>query len=126
MPLSKDLNHVLLIQSTRRKSWVLPKGGWESDETCEQAASREAWEEAGITIQIDYTLGSIEEKRPAKASKDKALYYFYQATVLEELDDWPERHKRERQWFTYSQAMEILATRPELQEAIERSTMNHL
>lgn len=127
VPLSEDLNYVLLIQSTRRKGWVLPKGGWESDETCEQAASREAWEEAGITVQIDYTLGTIDEKRPNKAAaKDRAVYYFYQATVLEQYDTWPEAHKRERKWFTYSQAMEQLSSRPELQEAIEKSTINRL
>ena len=124
VPLTPDANYVLLIQSTRRKGWVLPKGGWESDETCQDAAAREAWEEAGISIQIDYDLGNFDEKRPPKTSKERSRYYFFQATVLSELDDWPERHKRERQWFTYSQAVEALATRPELQEALERSTMN--
>lgn len=123
MPLSEDLNYVLLIQSTRRKGWVLPKGGWESDETCEQAAEREAWEEGGISVRVDYTLPSIKEKRAAKASKERAHYYFYQATVLEEYEEWPEKHKRERQWFTYSQAKQALESRPELQEALESSTI---
>ena len=126
VPLTADLNYVLLIQSTRRKGWVLPKGGWESDETCEEAASREAWEEAGISVQIDYVLQTIEEKRPPKGTKERAKYYFYQATVLEEYAEWPERHKRDRQWFTYSQAYEQLSSRPELQEALEQSTMNRL
>lgn len=123
VPLTADQNYVLLIQSTRRKGWVLPKGGWESDETCEEAAAREAWEEAGITVRVDYNLASIEEKRPPKSTKERAIYYFYQATVLEEFDDWPERHKRDRQWFTYSEAVKALETRPELQEALERSTI---
>lgn len=103
----------------------MPKGGWETDETCEEAASREAWEEAGITVQIDYNLGEIEELRPHKSTKekDKSRYNFFQGTVTRELDDWPERHKRERQWFTFSQANEALANRPELQEALRRSTM---
>ncbi|KAI9896387.1 hypothetical protein N3K66_008559 [Trichothecium roseum] len=126
VPLTADLNYVLLIQSTRRKGWVLPKGGWESDETSEEAASREAWEEAGISVQIDYDLQSIEEKRAPKGTKERAKYYFFQATVLEEYAEWPERHKRDRQWFTYSQAHEQLSSRPELQEALERSTMNRL
>ena len=82
---------------------------------------REAWEEAGITIQIDLDLGIIDEKRPPKTTKDRSQYSFYQATVLAEVDDWPERHKRERQWFTFAQAFEELATRPELQEALQRS-----
>jgi diphosphoinositol-polyphosphate diphosphatase len=126
VPLTADANYVLLIQSTRRKGWVLPKGGWETDETCQDAAAREAWEEAGISIQVDYDLGNFDEKRPHKTSKDKSRYYFFQATVLSELEDWPEKHKRERQWFTYSQAVEALANRPELQEALSRSSMNRL
>lgn len=116
---------MLLIQSTRRKGWVLPKGGWESDESCQESAVREAWEEAGISIQVDYDLGEIEEKRaPKSSSKDRSRYHFFQATVLSELEDWPERHKREREWFTYTQAIEALGSRPELQEALQRSTMN--
>lgn len=115
-----------MIQSTRRKGWVLPKGGWETDETCQEAATREAWEEAGITITIDLDLGAIDEKRPPKSTKDRSRYTFYQATVVSEVDDWPEKHKRERQWFTYSQALDALSTRPELQEALQRSTIKQL
>ncbi|KAK1988273.1 NUDIX domain-containing protein [Colletotrichum cereale] len=126
VPLTEDKRYVLLIQSTRRKGWVLPKGGWETDEECTEAAAREAWEEAGITIQIDYDLGDIVETRaPKHSSKDsaKALYRFYEATVTTQEDDWPERHKRERKWMTYEQATDALAARPELLEALTRCTM---
>ncbi|KAI5863456.1 NUDIX hydrolase domain-like protein [Durotheca rogersii] len=127
VPLSEDRAYVLLIQSTRRKGWVLPKGGWESDEECTEAAEREAWEEAGIVIRIDYDLGEVIDSRPPKKlSKDapKSLYRFYEATVLSEEKNWPEKHKRERQWFTYSKAREALSDRPELLQALELSTMN--
>lgn len=129
VPLSSDLQYVLLIQSDRRKGWVLPKGGWESDEECAEAAAREAWEEAGIIIQIDYDLGDIIESRPPKSSsksskkRDKALYRFYQATVLSEETEWPEKNKRERRWMTFIDAWEALKERPELQEALNRSGM---
>ena len=126
VPLTEDLNYVLLIQSTRRKGWVLPKGGWETDEECTEAAEREAWEEAGILIRIDYDLGEILDTRPPKHMSEEApqaLYHFYQATVISQADEWPEKHKRLRQWFTYVQAKEALCTRPELLEALERSTI---
>ncbi|KAI0837307.1 NUDIX hydrolase domain-like protein [Hypoxylon sp. FL0890] len=127
VPLTEDRLYVLLIQSTRRKGWVLPKGGWESDEECTEAAEREAWEEAGIVIRIDYDLGEVLDSRPPKKlSKDapKSLYRFYEATVLTEETNWPEKDKRERQWFTYSQAKEALSDRPELLQALELSTMH--
>ncbi|RYP55796.1 hypothetical protein DL771_012387 [Monosporascus sp. 5C6A] len=126
VPLTEDKRYVLLIQSTRRKGWVLPKGGWESDEECTEAAQREAWEEAGVTIRIDYDLQDIVDSRPPKKmSKDtpKSLFRFFEATVLTEEDEWPEKHKRERRWFTYAQAKEALTARPELLEALNRSTI---
>jgi len=126
VPLTADKNYVLLIQSTRRKGWVLPKGGWEIDEECTEAATREAWEEAGIIVRIDFDLGEIKDQRPPKKLKEKerSLYRFYEATVTSEEDDWPEKVKRERKWFSYAEAMDQLKERPELQTALERSTIN--
>jgi diphosphoinositol-polyphosphate diphosphatase len=151
VPLTEDKTYVMLIQSTRRKGWVLPKGGWETDEECHEAAAREAWEEAGILVQIDYDLGDIHETSPRKKSsatasssssssssknkdgkdgkesggkdKQRSLYRFYEVTVTSEEPDWPEREKRERKWFTFAEAKEMLKDRPELQMALERSTM---
>ncbi len=128
VPLSSDKQYVLLIQSDQRKGWVLPKGGWEIDEECTEAAEREAWEEAGILVQIDYDLGEIVESRPPKSSKSKrekerALYRFYEATVTSEETDWPEKSKRDRRWMVFVDAWEALKERPELQEALNRSTI---
>jgi diphosphoinositol-polyphosphate diphosphatase len=105
---------------------VLPKGGWESDETCLEAAQREAWEEAGIVCNVDYDLGQITETRTAKQIlKDapRSLYQFYQVTVIREEAEWPEKHKRNRQWATYAEAKEALKSRPELLQALERCTI---
>ncbi|KAK4221785.1 Diphosphoinositol polyphosphate phosphohydrolase aps1 [Podospora fimiseda] len=123
VPLTADKHYVMLIQSTRRKGWVLPKGGWESDENCDEAAAREAWEEAGIVVSIDYDLGEIKETNPRKKHKERSLYHFYEATVTSEESEWPEKEKRERKWFTFPEAREMLKDRPELQTALERSTM---
>ncbi|CAK7262539.1 hypothetical protein SEPCBS119000_000011 [Sporothrix epigloea] len=128
VPLTQDKRFVLLIQSDRRKGWVLPKGGWENDEDCQSAAQREAWEEAGIVVHIEYDLGDIIESRPPKApsmtkKRERALYRFYEGTVLSEENDWPEKSKRDRRWMTFADASEALKDRPELLEALERSTM---
>ncbi|KAL8493787.1 hypothetical protein ACS0TY_024814 [Phlomoides rotata] len=39
---------VLMINSTSGPGLLFPKGGWENDETAEEAAEREAVEEAGV------------------------------------------------------------------------------
>jgi 8-oxo-dGTP pyrophosphatase MutT (NUDIX family) len=39
---------VVLISSAKKK-WIVPKGGWEDDESAEQSAVREAYEEAGVS-----------------------------------------------------------------------------
>ncbi|KAK4540643.1 hypothetical protein LTR36_008974 [Oleoguttula mirabilis] len=129
VPLSPDGTQVLLVQSSARKGWVLPKGGWETDETQAEAACREAWEEAGIECNVEKDLGEIEERRTeAQIKKNgafapRALYRFYEVRVNEEKDSWPEKHKRNRQWMSYATAKDQLRDRPELLEALERSSI---
>jgi diphosphoinositol-polyphosphate diphosphatase len=127
VPLKADKSQVLLIQSTRRNGWVLPKGGWELDEpTASAAAQREAWEEAGIIVKVEKDLGHIADTRPTTAltkNAPKASYQFFEATVTEEKAEWPEKHKRNRQWYSYAQAIQIMDQRPELLEALKRSSI---
>ena len=118
---------MLLIQSTRRGGWVLPKGGWETDEgTAEEAACREAWEEAGIECKIQKDLGKIPDRRPASqltAQAPKAMFQFFEVSVEKEATKWPEQHKRGRQWMSYAEARVALAARPELLDALNRSSI---
>lgn len=126
VPLSADKTKVLLIQSTRRGGWVLPKGGWETDESIQEAACREAWEEAGIECTVQKDLGKIPDRRsPNQLTPDapRAMFQFFEVKVEKEANDWPEKHKRGRQWMAYQQAKQALAARPELGEALERSSM---
>lgn len=117
----------MLIQSSSRTNWVLPKGGWELDEaTAAAAACREAWEEGGIICKIEKDLGMIADLRPGNAvtkNAPKASYQFFEAIVTEEKSNWPEKHKRTRAWYTFAQATQLLATRPELLEALKRSSL---
>ncbi|KAL1978643.1 hypothetical protein VTN31DRAFT_1502 [Thermomyces dupontii] len=127
VPLSPDKTKVLMIQSAGSGGWVLPKGGWETDEaTAQQAAQREAWEEAGVVCTVQRDLGVIPDMRPpalVTAQAPKASYQFFEATVNREEAQWPEMHKRKRQWVTYAQAASALANRPELLEALNRSSL---
>lgn len=122
--LSEDKYYVLLVQSKGRNGWVLPKGGWETDEpTAQEAACREAWEEAGIVCKkIDYSLGVAKEMKSDNTVKSE--YHFFEATVERLEDQWPEMKKRNRVWMTFSQAEAALASRPELLEILKKCTMH--
>ena len=106
---------------------MLPKGGWELDEkTAEQAACREAWEEAGVVCVVSRDLGVIPDMRPCgllTAQAPKASYQFFEVAVEREEAEWPEMYKRKRQWVPYAQAATALANRPELLEALNRSSL---
>lgn len=107
---------------------MLPKGGWETDEgTAQEAACREAWEEAGIVCTVLKDLGTVPEMRAPEAltpTAPKAAYQFYEVRVDREAAEWPEKDKRGRQWMPYQQAKQALLTRPELLEALNRSSIS--
>jgi len=149
---SKDKQKVLVVESTQRKNhWVLPKGGFETDEDSpEDAALREAWEEAGITGRITKNLGEIQDPRlsanmiknntintgnptpptsamasPPKGLSHKSLFIFFEVDVDREEPRWPEMNKRMRRWLTFDEATKCFEKmgRPELLEAVKRSSI---
>lgn len=105
----------------------MPKGGWETDEgSAQDAACREAWEEAGIVCRVQSDLGSIPEMRKpdqVTAQAPKATYLFFDVVVEKEERQWPEMNKRARQWLSYPEAAAAFQDRPELLEALNRSSI---
>ncbi|CAM9596474.1 unnamed protein product [Discosporangium mesarthrocarpum] len=92
LPLLAD-GKVLLIRSRKRDEWILPKGGWELDETVEQAAAREAYEEAGVRGLVGQSLGTHE------LLSNGGKYCRMDAFVLhvsEVLEDWPESYRERK------------------------------
>ncbi|KAG6413690.1 hypothetical protein SASPL_126404 [Salvia splendens] len=84
-------------------------GGWENDETAEEAAEREAMEEAGVRGDLVHFLGCYSFK--SKTLQDEyspeglcraAMYALH---VKEELDSWPEKSHRQRSWLTVGEAI---------------------
>jgi 8-oxo-dGTP pyrophosphatase MutT (NUDIX family) len=47
VPILND-SRIILVSSSSGKGWLIPKGGWESDEELEEGAIRECFEEAGV------------------------------------------------------------------------------
>ncbi len=54
------------------------------------------------------------------------LFQFYEVTVLEEKEEWPEAHKRAKKWFEYEEAIAALNGRVELRDALERSSLGRI
>ena len=69
VPILKD-GRILLVSASRKAEWILPKGGWELDETMEESAVRESYEEAGILGTLGPKLSEIEyETRKSRKRK---------------------------------------------------------
>ncbi|KAL3534623.1 hypothetical protein ACH5RR_003084 [Cinchona calisaya] len=101
---------VLMINSASGPGLLFPKGGWENDETVEQAAIREAVEEAGVRGDLLHSLGEYEFK--SKTLQDESSpeglckATMFALLVKEELVSWPEQNVRERSWLTIPEAIE--------------------
>jgi ADP-ribose pyrophosphatase YjhB (NUDIX family) len=62
---------ILFVSASRKPEWILPKGGWEQDETMEESALREAYEEAGVLGTLGLALEPVQyETRKSKKRRN--------------------------------------------------------
>ncbi|CAI5742634.1 unnamed protein product [Peronospora destructor] len=114
-----NADELLLISSSKHQTqWILPKGGWENDESILESALREADEEAGIAGDIVGSLGSLDF---ASQQGNPCRFYGFRLQVTEVFQDWAE-NTRQRKWVSFDEARELLQHRPELVEMVSRAT----
>jgi 8-oxo-dGTP pyrophosphatase MutT (NUDIX family) len=108
---------ILLITSRQRRRWIVPKGLIEDDQSPQEAALAETYEEAGVrgTI-IGGSVGSYEYHKWGGTCR-VAVFLL---RVEEELPDWPESDYRDRKWVGLKQALEMIDN-PDLCRIIERA-----
>ncbi|CAN6483320.1 unnamed protein product [Victoria cruziana] len=100
---------VLMINSPSGPGLLFPKGGWENDEEMDEAARREALEEAGVRGDIMKLVGYYNFK--SKTHQDKlnpeglCKAVMFALLVKEELQSWPEQSIRERKWLSIPDAV---------------------
>jgi len=124
--LGADGVEVLLITSRGTGHWIVPKGGLMAGLTNAQAAAEEAWEEAGVRGVIGeaeagrFTHAKTQTGRPPLSCR----ILLYHLRVEEELEDWPEKGQRRRQWFGAAEAAATVRSK-ELAALILRLAAEH-
>jgi phosphohistidine phosphatase len=97
---------ILVILSSKKKHWVVPKGIWEPGLTARESAAKEALEEAGVEgIVADTAIGSYVYPKWG-ASCTVEVYPMEVTRVLPD-EEWEEAH-RGREWVSLKQAAEKL------------------
>ncbi|MCA9178488.1 MAG: NUDIX hydrolase [Planctomycetales bacterium] len=104
-----------LITSRRTCRWTFPKGGIQPGETAEQAALKEAWEEAGLRGEIVSGVLSTFRLRKKKQTLSVTALLMRVDTVA---DHWKESCERQRLWATAEEARQLLE-RPRLLQLLE-------
>ncbi|KAJ7975272.1 Nudix hydrolase mitochondrial-like [Quillaja saponaria] len=96
---------VLVISSQKVQAMLFPKGGWEIDETMEEAAKRESLEEAGVVGNVECRLGKWRYKSKSQGTVHEG--YMFPLLVKQQLELWPEMNTRKRRWMTVAEAKEV-------------------
>ncbi|XP_006647851.1 nudix hydrolase 21, chloroplastic [Oryza brachyantha] len=113
---------VLVITSQKGHGMMFPKGGWELDESMDEAARREALEEAGVRGETEPSLGCWYYK---SRRYDKTYEGFmFPLRVTDELHQWPEMASRKRTWATVQQVMDG-CQHGWMREALEQLVSRH-
>ena len=110
---------VLLITTRETGRWLIPKGWPEKDMAPHELAAHEALEEAGITGRISkQPIGSFDylKRFEGKAAKRCRIVVFG-LEVSSELEHWPEKAERQREWLRPAEAAERIE-HPQLADLI--------
>nr|XP_023899048.1 nudix hydrolase 16, mitochondrial-like [Quercus suber] len=119
---SEKIVEVLMINSTSGPGLLFTKGGWENDEAVQEAAVREAIEEAGVQGELMDFLGYY----PFKSKTHQDEFYpegsckaaMFALLVKEELESWPEQSTRNRTWLIVPEALDR-CWHPWMRDALE-------
>ncbi len=107
---AKTGREVLLISSSRGR-WILPKGWPIAGKNASQAALQEAWEEGGVRRgKVDATaLGAFDGyKRYDSGATVPCHTEVYSVRVTEMSKKYPEADRRERIWVAPDKAAEMV------------------
>ncbi|MGY6550050.1 MAG: NUDIX hydrolase [Roseinatronobacter sp.] len=106
---------VALVQTFERRRWVIPKGWPMKGKSLAEAATIEAWEEAGVRgVTHPAPIGAFTYTKFKKSGLPvRCRPQVFRIDVREVHDSYPEAQKRVRHWATVPEAI-ALVQNPEL------------
>ncbi|MDR3460934.1 MAG: NUDIX hydrolase [Beijerinckiaceae bacterium] len=111
---------VLLISSRETRRWIIPKGWPMKGRKDHQAAAKEALEEAGVIGKVrKHPIGGYTYQKRLNDRVQPCRVMVYRLDVEHELEAWPEKNQRERQWFPAGAAADSVSE-PRLASMIRR------
>ena len=96
---------VLMVTNKHKDSLIFPKGGWETDETAEEAAARESMEEAGVVGRLTPLDEFAFESKMKDGKKTPCKCSVFIMLVTEVMEVWPEGDSRSRAWCAPEEAI---------------------
>lgn len=113
--------YILLITTSSRKEWIIPKGNIDDGLTPPESALKEAAEEAGLSgVITGDPIGSYRFRK--KKTGVPCSVDVFPMKVTGEMENWKEKGKRGRRWYTPEEAAARVSN-PELKELILNSRL---
>lgn len=95
---------LLMVTSRSSGRWIFPKGCIDPGDDAEDTAAQEALEEAGAIGNLEPPVGFY---RSRKWGRNVQITLFpLRVTLL--YDSWLEQEERQRQWFSFQEAAEVV------------------
>ncbi len=91
---------LLLISSSGSGKLGIPKGVIDVGNSAEGTAAQESLEEAGVEVRVGSEVGAFEYAKWGGTCRVRV----FRAELVRELEEWPERAWRMRQWVPFATA----------------------
>lgn len=94
---------IMLVTSRASGQWIVPKGWLTLGLAPHVSAAKEAYEEAGVVgTAAEIPIGVFPHLKSTTGQRLRVVVFPMEVT--QELDHWPERFQRRRQWYNPDQA----------------------
>jgi len=104
---------ILLVTSKKSRRWIVPKGWPQDGTTPTQAATTEAWEEAGVSGKASTVCLGIFSHFKALPGDESlpCVVAVFPVKVTSLAHDWPEKRMRKRKWVSPRKAAALVQER---------------